>query len=147
MSAVYSSTIEAPARMCSHASSALATPPTPMIGILPRVCVWMSRISSRARISRGRPLRPPGFGERLARDAGVACHDTVDSEFERGVADSKQLVALQVGRKLHQHRTRRIAFLLAHRREQLAHLLGRLPVAQAGRVRGTHVDYDEVGQR
>src|ERR1700722_13324113 len=85
--------------------------------------------------------------QRLARDRSIARDDSVHAQLQRGLADSKHLVAFQVRRNLHQHRPRRLSRLFADRGEQLAHLLRRLPVAQPRRVRRAHVDYDEIGLR
>src|SRR5882762_9384650 len=42
---------------------------------------------------------------------------------------------------------RGLAATLAHRVEDLAHLLRRLPVAKPRRIRRAHVNHDEVGKR
>src|SRR5260370_20566155 len=67
----------------------------------------------------------------VAGNGTVGCDDSVEFQFERAIADSKQLVAFQVRRGLEQNRrqTHRIDSTLAHRIDKHAQLLQRLPSA------------------
>src|SRR5258708_16413587 len=78
----------------------------------------------------------------VAGNGTVGCDDSFEFQFERGIADSKQIVAFQVRRDLEQNRRpmQRIASTLAHPVENLAHLLRRLPSARPRRIRRTNVD-------
>src|SRR5260370_14270137 len=101
---------------------------------------WLSAESTRMRRRNS---------DRVAGNSTVTCDDTIKLELERGIANSKEIVAFQIRRDFKQNRDamRRLAGALAYRVEDLAHLLRRLPVAQPGRVRRAHVNYDEVRKR